>query len=74
MSEAIYNKIGKTYDMTRHADTGIVNKLMTLLDAKPRGRYLDIACGSGNYTHALTEHGLEMDGIDISKEMLNKAR
>jgi SAM-dependent methyltransferase len=34
----------------------------------------DVACGTGNYTIALSELGLNMTGTDISEEMLSKAR
>lgn len=74
MNEAIYNTIGKGYDITRKADPHIVNQLMTLLNAKSQAQYLDIACGSGNYTSALATQGLKIDGVDISDEMLNNAK
>lgn len=73
-SNAIYDAIGKTYDITRKPDTEIVKKLVELLDAKPTARYLDIGCGSGNYTGALAQIGLNIEGIDVSEEMLNKAK
>lgn len=69
-----YNNIGKTYDATRKADSEIVNHIIHLLVETPNGKYLDIACGSGNYTGALAAKGLDIEGIDISEEMLNKAR
>lgn len=74
MNEAVYNNIGKGYDVTRKADAYIVNQLITLLNAKSSAHYLDIACGTGNYTYALTTQGLTIDGVDISDEMLNNAR
>jgi ubiquinone/menaquinone biosynthesis C-methylase UbiE len=37
-------------------------------------RYLDIACGTGNYTLALGNMGLRIYGIDRSMKMLNTAR
>lgn len=74
MKEAVYNKIGKTYDTTRKADPFIVDKIIELLCPKPWGTYLDIGCGSGNYTGALAEKGIEMAGIDYSEQMLLKAR
>jgi ubiquinone/menaquinone biosynthesis C-methylase UbiE len=74
MIKAIYNTIGKTYDSTRCADPLIVERLIANLNLKYGGKYLDIACGSGNYTCALHKSGLLMEGIDVSEEMLNKAR
>ncbi len=47
---------------------------MQLLNVQINGHYLDVGCGSGNYTGALSAKGLNIEGIDISKEMLTKAR
>ena len=74
MNAALYDKIGKTYDATRKPDTAILQTLLRLLAPLPRGRYLDVGCGSGNYTQALWERGVAITGIDISEEMLSKAR
>lgn len=74
LASPIYNTIGKTYDTTRKADPFIVQKLMHHLQAKAQQKYLDIGCGSGNYTGALAAQGLHMEGIDLSMEMLSKAR
>jgi ubiquinone/menaquinone biosynthesis C-methylase UbiE len=70
----IYNTIGKTYDATRKPDSEILEKFVELLRCKSDGRYLDIGCGSGNYTGALAQKGVHIEGIDISAEMLSKAR
>lgn len=53
MNNAIYNTIGKTYDLTRKADPMITETIIKLLKPKESGKYLDLACGSGNYTVAL---------------------
>ena len=53
MALPIYNDIGKTYDSTRKADPMIVKTLLNLLNPETSGLYLDLACGSGNYTVAL---------------------
>jgi SAM-dependent methyltransferase len=37
-------------------------------------QYLDIGCGTGNYTIALTDKGFKFYGIDPSDEMLGAAR
>jgi len=72
--EPIYNSIGKTYDTTRKADPSIVQKITQFLCEEQSQNYLDIGCGSGNYTGALSELGLHIDGVDISPEMLKKAK
>lgn len=74
MTQAIYNTIGKSYDTTRKPDPYIVSTLLRLLDPEKNGCYLDVACGSGNYTNALFQNVINIEGIDISEEMLCKAR
>ena len=74
MSYAIYNTIGKNYDVTRKADPAIAQILLKLLNPMPLGKYLDLACGSGNYTIALHNQNINIDGVDISDEMLIKAK
>ena len=74
MSEAVYNKIGKSYDITRKPDAQIIKTLLRLLQPQNQGRYLDLGCGSGNYTDALNKHGLAIEGVDVSEEMISKAR
>ncbi len=72
-SPAIYEVSGASYDYTRNADPTLVTTLMHLLEWKDTGRYLDIGCGSGNYTIALSNKGLMVEGIDLSTTMLQKA-
>ena len=72
--EPIYNSIGKTYDNTRKADPGIAQKITQFLCAEQSNHYLDIGCGSGNYTGALSKLGFNIYGVDISTEMLKKAK
>jgi 2-polyprenyl-3-methyl-5-hydroxy-6-metoxy-1,4-benzoquinol methylase len=66
---ALYDQIGKTYDETRQADPFILGRLA--LHLNPAGTasdapYLDIGCGTGNYTSALFRLGLKMTGLDAS--------
>lgn len=74
MMSAVYDKIGKTYDQTRKADPEITKKLIKYLHPMKEGYYLDVGCGSGNYTQAIFETGSRICGVDISEEMLGKAR
>lgn len=69
-----YDTIGKTYDATRRADPQIAKKLIELLKPNPKGKYLDVGCGSGNYTGALYKQGITIDGFDLSTQMLSKAK
>lgn len=71
---AVYDKIGLTYDSTRRADPQILSLLIEYLSPIKNGSYLDVGCGSGNYTQAFFKQGFKITGIDISEEMLRKAR
>ncbi len=69
-----YDIIGSGYDSTRRADARVVARLVHHLAPEAGGRYLDLACGTGNYTVALAEHGLDIVGVDASTVMLEAAR
>lgn len=71
--QPVYNSIGKTYDVTRKADPGIAKQLMDCLKVQAGKVYLDVGCGSGNYTGALSQQGVNIEGTDISADMLAKA-
>ncbi len=71
---ATYDAIGRGYDTTRRADSRIVARVRYHLDPVPGERYLDIGCGTGNYTVALAETGVEVIGVDASDVMLDAAR
>jgi len=71
---AVYNKIGAGYDRQRHADPGIAEILARGLRAPRSGPYLDLACGSGNYTIVLAQKGYALTGLDVSSRMLAAAR
>ena len=73
-SKALYDTVGKTYDATRCADPEITDILVNFLNSKNDGVYIDICCGSGNYTTAIHKRGINLSGIDISEVMLEKAR
>lgn len=74
MLDATYDTIGKTYDTTRKADPTIAKRIFELLHPGAGNQYLDIGCGSGNYTGDLFSRGANISGIDISEVMLTKAR
>lgn len=73
MNSSIYNKIGINYNQTRKADTYLTEQFLKHLNPKKEGLYLDVGCGTGNYTNALQKKGFEFIGIDPSIEMLKKA-
>ncbi|MEL6484031.1 MAG: class I SAM-dependent methyltransferase [Bacteroidota bacterium] len=72
--KAKYDRIGIHYDQTRKADPYITSRLRFHLQPNLEGLYLDIGCGTGNYTHELQKDGFRFIGIDPSLEMLEKAR
>ncbi len=74
MTQPIYNTIGKQYNSTRNADVYITDRLYALLNPRKDGQYFDIGCGTGNYTRALSERGLQLTGIEPSDVMIAKAR
>lgn len=74
MQKALYDQIGKQYDTTRQADPEIVNRLYEILNLQKSQYCLDVGCGTGNYTIALAEKGINITGMDASEEMLDKAR
>lgn len=69
-----YDQIGDGYNHTRSADPYLVSRLLDLLAPASGHTYLDIGCGTGNYTKALSKSGLKMIGIDPSIKMLNLAQ
>ncbi|MCC6582333.1 MAG: methyltransferase domain-containing protein, partial [Chitinophagales bacterium] len=73
MSNTIYNTIGKGYNNTRRADPYIAGRMLALLQPSPNGRYLDVGCGTANYTHYMAQSGLIFYGIDPSDTMLDIA-
>ena len=72
--KALYDRLGVNYDATRRADPYIVNRLAHYLIKQRPGYYLDIACGTGNYTAALARTGINLHGIDQSPLMIEVAR
>lgn len=69
-----YDKIGVDYNATRKADPFLVQKLLEHLQPHKKGIYLDIGCGTGNYTNEFQKKGFDFIGIDPSELMLEKAK
>ncbi|REE24352.1 methyltransferase family protein [Winogradskyella pacifica] len=69
-----YNKIGINYNQTRKADPYLTSQLLKHLNPNKDGLYLDIGCGTGNYTSEFQKKGFQCIGIDPSIEMLQKAQ
>ncbi|MEZ4800051.1 MAG: class I SAM-dependent methyltransferase [Flavobacteriales bacterium] len=69
-----YDYIGERYNQTRKADPFLLSRLIHHLQPKQDGNYLDIGCGTGNYTIALHQNGLNIDGIEPSDLMRQEAQ
>ncbi|MBL6786415.1 MAG: class I SAM-dependent methyltransferase [PS1 clade bacterium] len=70
----VYDKIGDDYDATRKPDPRVRDALADHLALDAAGVYLDVGCGTGNYTAALAALGGCWTGIDPSDQMLSAAR
>ena len=62
------------YDETRAASPSIVGPLERALDGAPGKQILDVAGGTGNYAVALRDNDWAATVLDISPEMLTRAR
>jgi ubiquinone/menaquinone biosynthesis C-methylase UbiE len=72
---ALYDDIGDSYDTTRRTDPYITQRLVHHLRVESGRKYLDVACGTGNYTVALAaKQKAEFHGIDQSSVMIEAAK
>jgi ubiquinone/menaquinone biosynthesis C-methylase UbiE len=71
---APYDKVSKGYDATRKPDPRLTDAILQQLRPEPRGSYLDVGCGTGNYLAELAARGYAMIGLDLSEGMLRIAR
>ncbi len=71
---ALYDRIGIGFDTTRSADPYLCSRLIHHLKPAGGARYLDVGCGTANYTGALADAGLRMVGLEVSSAMLARAR
>jgi ubiquinone/menaquinone biosynthesis C-methylase UbiE len=69
-----YDKIGINYNRTRKADKYITDKLFKHLNPGKKSLYLDLGCGTGNYTVELFKKGIRIIGIDPAENMIRIAR
>jgi 2-polyprenyl-3-methyl-5-hydroxy-6-metoxy-1,4-benzoquinol methylase len=71
---AKYDKIGINYNQTRKADKYISERLVFHLKPENEKQYLDLGCGTGNYTIELFKLGISIKGIDPSETMILNAK
>lgn len=62
------------YDRKHSFVTKYGEDLLSLLDAKPGERIIDVGCGSGHLTKLIADAGAEVTGMDSSPEMIATAR
>lgn len=62
------------YDQKHSFVTKYGEDLLSLLDAKPGERILDVGCGSGHLTKQIADAGAEVIGLDSSPEMIATAQ
>lgn len=72
--ETLYDKIGTGYNNTRKPDKYILNKITDLLQPKKGNFYLDIGCGTGNYTVKIANENFNFVGVEPSEKMLELAK
>ncbi|MDF2433516.1 MAG: hypothetical protein JWP44_3147 [Mucilaginibacter sp.] len=69
-----YDLIATRYNATRQADPYLTGRLVYLLGPGSGKQFLDIGCGTGNYTIVLSNRGLNFTGVEPSENMLREAR
>lgn len=74
MHQVKYDTIGKNYNLTRRADAYLTSRLQYWLGQNLHHQYLDLGCGTGNYTLALSALGYSFCGVDPSQKMLDIAQ
>jgi ubiquinone/menaquinone biosynthesis C-methylase UbiE len=62
--EIKYDRIGKDYNRTRMADKYLSERLFFHLKPEKNKVYIDIGCGTGNYTIELQKKDICILGID----------
>jgi len=73
-----YDSFAWFYD--KHWSREVPNQIFTIIEKlilprmPPGGRVLDLCCGTGQTSAALTERGFRVTGVDGSEEMLRYAR
>lgn len=74
LNNVLYDSIGIDYNQTRKADPFLTERLFSLLAPRENSNFLDVGCGTGNYTVALASKGYTFYGVDPSEIMLAEAK
>ncbi|WP_291582404.1 class I SAM-dependent methyltransferase [Clostridium sp. UBA6640] len=68
---SFYGELSKVYEYVFPLNKNTLKFISE--DLKEGDRILDLACGSGDYSIALSKMGFNVDGIDLEKNMVEKA-
>jgi len=74
MANTVYDRIGVGYNITRTADSYIATRILELLNPQKGKHYLDIGCGTGNYTKKVASKNYHFWAIDPSLVMLDQSK
>jgi SAM-dependent methyltransferase len=73
VTTARYDGLAEWYDREFAGDGPPRRTVMELLGDGP-GLLLDVGCGTGTHSAAFSEHGWSVLGVDISEDLLERAR
>lgn len=70
----MYEALARVYDALVKDDEATAAWVELIEKHMPKGEVLELACGSGEITLALANHGYHMTASDLSKDMLEQAK
>lgn len=70
----IYNTLAKYYDALVRDEEATRAYVDWIVSFEPESPVLELACGSGEITHALSTLGYDMSALDLSARMIEKAK
>src|SRR4051794_31259978 len=73
---ALFDRLAPEYVAQREREFSFVSQKRLVLEmlAGVRGQVLEIGCGAGHMLPDLLDRGLEVDAIDLSEQMVGRAR
>lgn len=75
LAVSTYNKVAEKYTdqyFSDKTDIPLIDKFLSFLPKK--ATILDVGCGPGQHTNYMIEKGFNVEGIDLSKEMIRIAK
>jgi ubiquinone/menaquinone biosynthesis C-methylase UbiE len=74
LNARVYPKFAPFYDLVASPASRVRRQVAELVSAAPGMRILDVATGTGSQAVAFARRGAEVVGVDLSAEMLDRAR